>query len=87
MSATFREVSLTREQLKAAQEILDKGCTGEVTLVFADKRVVGTLDVSAGFAIEPQTMRCMYGCKNDPDIAAAVTASKGIALSADRCKP
>lgn len=80
MSVSFGEVTLTKEELQQAMQILEHGCSGALTIVFTDKRLAGieALDVSQPFAIEPKSVHCMYGCKKQKDIVAAITGQKGL---------
>jgi len=79
----FSEVTLTLKDLKEAEQILKQGCTGQVTLVIAESRVVGAKspEVSEGFSIEPKVVHCMYGCKKDDDIKKAIQQQKGVVTS------
>lgn len=83
MEQKFSEITLTLKDLKEAEQILKQGCTGQVSLVITENRVVGAKspEASEGFAIEPKVVHCMYGCKNGADIKKAIEQQKGVVTS------
>ncbi|MGB6229506.1 MAG: hypothetical protein WBF53_05205 [Litorimonas sp.] len=89
MNTDFKEITLSKSDLEAALQVLDSGCDGEVTLVFGRGRLAGpqiekTLSQSA-FVIEPASLRCMYGCKNELDVHNAILSGKGVIKAPEDC--
>jgi hypothetical protein len=78
MPTKLGEVTLSRKELEEALKILNEGCTEQVTVVFGEARLIGA-QVSDGFAIEPKAIHCLYGCKDEKAILAALDSRKGIA--------
>jgi hypothetical protein len=87
MAQNFGQITLTKKDLETANEILEKGCSGEVTFVFSEA-VKSTSQAetltSEGFTIEPKVVHCLYGCKPTTAIREAMLTQKGV-LSEKNC--
>ena len=80
MPEQFGEITLSKADLEEALQVLEKGCTGTVSIVFADSKMIGVQKdaASEGFAIAPKSTVCLYGCKDKNDIQAAINSQKGV---------